>query len=272
MVGEMDFSFLLNRGRMLFSVAFEMDKQANHPACYDLLASEARIAYFVAIAKDDIPQDCWFQLTRPLIQYGGLVGLISWTGTMFEYLMPPLWMRSYANTLLEHATQVAVHCQRDYAASKGVPWGISESSSGKKDGNGNYHYFAFGVPQLAIFKPEQDGPVISPYSTLLALDVDPEAALKNVRSMQRKGWLGAYGFYEALDFTPPGGTARFAARRWSAAGWLIMRVWACSRSLIFLMKRSCKNGFTAIRECRQQNYCCRKNRRHGRIRSHRGLK
>ena len=202
MVGEMDFSFLLNRGRMLFSVAFEMDKQANHPACYDLLASEARIAYFVAIAKDDIPQDCWFQLTRPLIQYGGLVGLISWTGTMFEYLMPPLWMRSYANTLLEHATQVAVHCQRDYAASKGVPWGISESSSGKKDGNGNYHYFAFGVPQLAIFKPEQDGPVISPYSTLLALDVDPEAALKNVRSMQRKGWLGAYGFYEALDFTP----------------------------------------------------------------------
>ncbi len=202
LVDEMDFSFLLNRGRMLFSVAFEMDKQANHPACYDLLASEARIAYFIAIAKDDIPQDSWFQLTRPLIQYGGLIGLLSWTGTMFEYLMPPLWMRSYPNTLLEHAAQVAVHCQRDYAASKGVPWGISESSSSKKDGSGNYHYFAFGVPQLAIFKPEQDGPVISPYSTLLALDVHPEAALKNLRSMQRKGWLGAYGFYEALDFTP----------------------------------------------------------------------
>lgn len=202
LVDEMDFSFLLNRGRMLFSVAYEMDKQANHPACYDLLASEARIAYFVAIAKDDISQDSWFQLTRPLIQYGALVGLLSWTGTMFEYLMPPLWMRSYANTLLEHATQVAVHCQRDYAASKGVPWGISESSSSKKDATGNYYYFAFGVPQLAIFKPEQDGPVISPYSTLLALDVDPEAVLKNLRSMQRKGWLGAYGFYEALDFTP----------------------------------------------------------------------
>jgi cyclic beta-1,2-glucan synthetase len=111
-------------------------------------------------------------------------------------------MRSYANTLLEHASQVAVHCQRDYAAHKGVPWGISESSSSKKDPRGNYHYFAFGVPQLAIFKPEQDGPVISPYSTCLALDVDPEAALKNLRSMERKGWLGPYGFYEALDFTP----------------------------------------------------------------------
>jgi cyclic beta-1,2-glucan synthetase len=202
LVDEMDFSFLLNRGRMLFSVAFEMDKKANHPACYDLLASEARIAYFIAIAKDDIPQDSWFQLTRPLIQYGGLVGLVSWTGTMFEYLMAPLWMRSYPSTLLEHAAQVAVHCQRDYASSKGVPWGISESSSSKKDADGNYHYFAFGVPQLAIFKPEQDGPVISPYSTLLALDVDPQSALKNLRFMQGKGWLAAYGFYEALDFTP----------------------------------------------------------------------
>jgi len=138
---------------------------------------------------------------------------------MFEYLMPPLWMRSYANTLLEHATQVAVHCQRDYAASKGVPWGISESSSSKKDAKGDYHYFAFGVPQLAIFKPEQDGPVISPYSTLLALDVDPEAALKNLRFLQRKGWLGPYGFYEALDFTPgPDGRTRGAevVRCWMA--------------------------------------------------------
>lgn len=202
LVEEMDFSFLLNRGRMLFSVAFEMDKQQNHPACYDLLASEARIGYFVAIAKDDIPQDSWFQLSRPLMQQRGMVGLLSWTGTMFEYLMPPLWMRLYPNTLLEHAAEVAVRCQRDYAATNGVPWGISESSSSKKDASGNYFYFAFGVPQLAIFKPEQDGPIISPYSTFLALDIDPEAALKNLRYMQRKGWLGPYGFYEALDFTP----------------------------------------------------------------------
>jgi hypothetical protein len=131
-----------------------------------------------------------------------MVGLLSWTGTMFEYLMPPLWMRLYPNTLLEHAAEVAVRSQRDYAAEKGVPWGISESSSSKKDASGNYFYFAFGVPQLAIFKPEQDGPIISPYSTFLALDIDPEAALKNLRYMQRKGWLGPYGFYEALDFTP----------------------------------------------------------------------
>jgi cyclic beta-1,2-glucan synthetase len=202
LVDDMDFAFLLNRRRMLFSVAFELDKQQNHPACYDLLASEARIGYFVAIAKDDIPQDCWFQLSRPLMQYGGLTGLLSWTGTMFEYLMPPLWMRLYPNTLLEHAAQVAVQCQQSYAASRGVPWGISESSSSRREPDGNYHYFAFGVPQLAIFKPEQDGPVISPYSTFLALDIDSTAALKNLRYMQRKRWLGPYGFYESLDFTP----------------------------------------------------------------------
>ncbi len=175
---EMDFGFLLNRGRGLFSVAFELDKQKNHPACYDLLASEARIAYFISIAKDDIPQDSWFQLGRPPMQEQGMTGLLSWTGTMFEYLMPALWMRRYPNTLLERAVETAVHVQQAYAADKGVPcWGISESSSAKLDPSGNYHYFAFGVPKLAIHKPEQDGPVISPYSTFLALDIDSLAAL-----------------------------------------------------------------------------------------------
>jgi cyclic beta-1,2-glucan synthetase len=199
---EMDFSFLINRGRDLFSVAFELDKQKNHPACYDLLCSEARIAYFIAIAKDDIPQESWFQLGRPPMQDQGMRGLLSWTGTMFEYLMPALWMRLYPNTLLEDAAETAVQVQRAYAASKGVfCWGISESASIKLDESGNYHYFAFGVPQLAIFKPEQDGPVISPYSTFLALDIDSIAALRNLRKMQRKRWLGAYGFYEALDFS-----------------------------------------------------------------------
>jgi cyclic beta-1,2-glucan synthetase len=201
-VEEMDFSFLLNRNRMLFSVAYELDKQQIHPACYDLLASEARTAYFIAIAKDDIPQDCWFELGRPLIQSKGVTGLLSWTGTMFEYLMPTIWTRVYPNTLLEHATEIAVKFQREYAGAKGVPWGISECSSSKLDDGGNYHYFAFGVPDLAIHKPEQDGPVISPYSTFLALGVDPVAALKNLRYMERKHWLGPFGFYEALDFTP----------------------------------------------------------------------
>lgn len=198
---EMDFGLLLNRNRELLSVAFEVDKEQNHPACYDLLASEARTAYFVAIAKDNIPQESWFQLGRTPIQEQGMTGLLSWSGTMFEYLMPALWMRLYPNTLLERAAETAVRAQQAYAATKGVPWGISESAFSKIDDSGNYTYFAFGVPQLAIHKPERPGPVISPYSTFLALDIDSAAALRNLRYMQRKQWLGAYGFYEALDFS-----------------------------------------------------------------------
>jgi cyclic beta-1,2-glucan synthetase len=197
----MDFAFLINPGRNLLSVAFEIEKERNHPACYDLLASEARIAYFVAIAKDDIPQDSWFQLGRPPMVDDGMPGLLSWTGTMFEYLMPALWMRLYPNTLLERAAEAAVRVQRDYAASKKVPWGISESASFPIDSAGNYFYFAYGVPQLAIHKPEQEGPVISPYSTFLALSVDSAAALRNLRYMDRKRCLGSYGYYESLDFS-----------------------------------------------------------------------
>jgi cyclic beta-1,2-glucan synthetase len=202
LVNEMDFGFLLNPGRQLLSVAFELEKEHNHPACYDLLASEARIAYFVAIAKDDISQESWFQLSRPPFERQGIVGLLSWTGTMFEYLMPALWMRLYPNTLLERAAEAAVLAQRAYAAEKRVPWGISESASSKRDAAGNFNYFAFGVPELAIFKPEQDGPVISPYSTFLALNIDSVSALKNLRHMQRKNWFTSYGFYESLDFSP----------------------------------------------------------------------
>jgi len=214
---EMDFGFLLNRGRGLFSVAFELDKQQNHPACYDLLASEARIAYFIAIAKDDIPQESWFELSRPLVQEQGMTGLLSWTGTMFEYLMPTLWMHVYPNTLLQRAAETAVRVQQTYAASKGAPvWGISESASSRLDDAGNYRYFAFGVPQLAIFKPEQDTPVISPYSTFLALDIDPIAAIRNLRKMQRKRWLAAYGFYEALDYSRAQSRAPEVVRCWMA--------------------------------------------------------
>jgi cyclic beta-1,2-glucan synthetase len=215
---EMDFAFLLNRNRGLLSVAFEMEKKQIHPACYDLLASEARIAYFVAIAKDDIPQESWFELGRPPLFEDGITGLLSWTGTMFEYLMPALWMRLYPNTLLEHAAEAAVRVQRSYAGDKGVPcWGISESASSKMDAAGNYDYFAFGVPKLAIFKPDHDGPVISPYSTFLALDLSSVDGLRNLRYMQRKGWLAGYGFYEALDFSP--------SRRSQPNGCEVVRCW-----------------------------------------------
>src|ERR1022692_1157210 len=215
---EMDFSFLLNPGRGLLSVAFEVEKEHNHPACYDLLASEARIAYFVAIRKGDHPEESWFQLGRPPMVGEGMPGLLSWTGTMFEYLMPALWMRLYPDTLLERAAKAAVRSQGAYAAAKKVPWGISESASSQMDASGNYSYFAFGVPELAIHKPEQDGPVISPYSTFLALDIDPAAAMRNLRYMQRKRCLSTYGYYESLDFSP-------SCRRSQSLGFEAVHCW-----------------------------------------------
>ncbi len=197
---EMDFAFLLNRTRRLLSVGYDMDTGQLHSACYDLLATESRIAVFTAIAKDDIPQESWFLLGRPHALYRGRAVLLSWTGTMFEYLMPALWMRVYPNTLLERSSVAAVKSQRDYAAERGIAWGISESAYFRMDESGNYQYHAFGVPQLAARKVEQEAPVISPYSSFLALHVDPIAALRNLRNMQDKGWLGPYGFYEAVDF------------------------------------------------------------------------
>jgi cyclic beta-1,2-glucan synthetase len=209
LVDEMDFGFLLNRSRGMLSIGFDVEKQQLHAACYDLLASEARIAFFTAIAKDDIPQESWFQLGRAHTLDQGIAVLLSWTGTMFEYLMPTLWMRIYPNTLLERAATLAVRSQRAYAANKGIPWGISESACFKKDDAGNYEYHAFGVPQIAIHKVETDGPVVSPYSTFLALPIDPSAALLNLRKMKPSRSLGAYGFYEALDFNPSRRRSRF---------------------------------------------------------------
>ncbi len=217
---EMDFEFLMNRNRGLLSIGFDVDKQQLHDACYDLLASEARIAFFVAIAKDDIPQEAWFQLGRVQILDQGMAGLLSWTGTMFEYLMPALWMRIYPNTLLERAAVAAVRSQQAYATDKGIPWGISESSCFKLDAAGNYEYHAFGVPQLAIHKVDVDGPVVSPYSTFLALPMDSASTLRNLRKLQRKRALSTYGFYEALDFNPARSRSRLrrfeAVRCWMA--------------------------------------------------------
>ncbi len=209
LVDEMDFGILFNRSRDLLSIGIEAEKRKLHSACYDLLASEARMGYFVAIAKDDIPQESWFQLGRVQLIENGIAGLISWTGTMFEYMMPPLWMRIYPNTTLERAAMAAVRAQQVYAEKKGIPWGISESACFKLDEKGNYEYHAFGVPQLAIHKVDVEGPVVSPYSTFLALPIDSAGALRNLRKLLRKRALGAYGFYEALDFNHERSGSRF---------------------------------------------------------------
>jgi cyclic beta-1,2-glucan synthetase len=197
----MDFTFLLDKRRKLMSVGFDAQLQELQPACYDLLATESRTAIFAAIAKEDIPQDCWFRLGRAHTLDHGRPVLLSWTGTMFEYLMPGLWMRSYSNTLLARARVAAVRSQQAYAANKGVPWGISESAYCKVDEAGNYQYQAFGLPQLALMRRDSNPLVISPYSTFLALSVDHAAALRNLRRMDDMGWFGSYGFYEAADYS-----------------------------------------------------------------------
>ena len=217
---EMDFTFLLDKQRLLMSVGFDAQSNELQPYFYDLLATEPRTAVFVAIAKDDVPQEAWFRLDRPFTTDRGRPVLLSWTGTMFEYLMPSLWMRSYRNTLLDRATAAAVRSQQEYASEKGIPWGISESACARINEAGDYHYEAFGVPTLALKKSESDPLIVSPYSTFLSLRVDSRSALSNLRRMYSLGWFGPYGFYEAADFTA--GRRRFGHPRWQLVrSWMV---------------------------------------------------
>jgi hypothetical protein len=198
---EMDFSFLLNRRRKLLSVGFDADGEELHAACYDLLATESRTGVFCAIAKEDIPQESWFKLGRTHTLDRGRPVLLSWTGTMFEYLMPTIWMRTYPNTLLERTGSAVVRAQQAYTAAKRIPWGISESAHFETDPAGNFQYYAFGLPHLSLRNGELNKLVISPYSSFLALHVDAPASVRNLRKMAGDGWFGPYGFYESADYS-----------------------------------------------------------------------
>jgi cyclic beta-1,2-glucan synthetase len=215
---EMKFDFLWSPRRRLLSIGYESEKGEIHSACYDLLASESRTAAFIAIAKDEIPQETWFLLARTHTTVHGRPVLLSWTGTMFEYLMPPLWMRTYPGTLLDRSRHNAVLTQREFGAEKRIPWGISESAFATRNEEGNYHYHAFGVPQLAVFHGDVDALVVSPYSSFLALSTLPKAALENLRKMSHDGWFGEYGFYESADFGP-------SDRRRSRHDYEVVRCW-----------------------------------------------
>ena len=198
---ETEFGFLVDANRQILSIGFDMGTKKTHEACYDMLASEARIATFIAVARGDLRQESWFKLARDFAHAFGHYLLLSWTGTMFEYLMPSLWMRSFSNTLISRTQTACVGVQRDFARSMGIPWGISESGAARKDDAGHYHYHAYGVPQIALWFEATAGPVISPYSTFLALGVDCIEALHNLRRMEASGWVGPYGFYESADYT-----------------------------------------------------------------------
>jgi hypothetical protein len=198
---ETRFAFLADPGRQILSIGYDVRAHRLHEACYDMIASEARIATFMAIAGDEIPQQSWFKLGRDHTLAFGRFILLSWTGTIFEYLMPALWMRSYPDTLVSRTLAACVQVQRAFAQSLHIPWGISESGASRKDDAGHYHYQAFGIPQIALWVEATAGPVVSPYSTFLALSIDSVAAVRNLRRMAVAGWVGAFGFYEAADYS-----------------------------------------------------------------------
>ena len=199
---EMDFRFLYHPQRAVFHIGYNLDAGAMDQNYYDLLASESRIASVVAIAKGDIPQKHWMHLGRPVTQIGGMYVLLSWSGTMFEYLMPPLFLRSYPGTLLSDSSIGAVQHQIAYGKSKSIPWGISESGFYRFDNNLNYQYRAFGVPGLGFKRGLADDLVISPYASLMAVSYAPHAVIHNIDHLISHKMLGLYGVYEAIDFTP----------------------------------------------------------------------
>ena len=203
LVREMDFSFLYNRKRRALSIGYNLALERLEPACYDLLASEARIAVFIAVAKGDVPQRAWLQLGRGQARVTGERILVSWTGSMFEYLMPWLWMRHHPGTITGSSARAAVRAQRHYPRRQKVPWGISESAHWQAGEEAAYG--PFGVPDLALNRITDEKLVITPYASLLAAQADPAAAIENLRRMEQLGWLGRYGFYEAVDHSLPGG-------------------------------------------------------------------
>lgn len=201
-LAEMDFEFLYDTSRGLLSIGYDVGERRRDTSCYDLLASEARLASFLLIAQGQVPQEHWFSLGRLLTSHGGNVSLISWSGSMFEYLMPQLIMPSFENTLLAQTCKAVVSRQIEYGRQRAVPWGISESCYNATDMNQVYQYRAFGVPGLGFKRGLGDDLVIAPYATALALTVMPTEACGNLQTLAENGFLGSYGFYEAIDYTP----------------------------------------------------------------------
>jgi cyclic beta-1,2-glucan synthetase len=198
---DMDFAFLLDQDRKLLSIGYSQADNSLDASCYDLLASEARLASLFSIAKADVTTRHWFRLGRAATPVGNGSALISWSGSMFEYLMPSLVMRAPVGSLLEQTSRLVVERQMSYARSLGMPWGISESAYHARDMEFNYQYSNFGVPGLGLKRGLSENRVIAPYATGLATMVAPQAALENYAQLAKLGARGRYGFYEALDFT-----------------------------------------------------------------------
>ncbi|HWB42908.1 MAG TPA: glucoamylase family protein, partial [Gemmatimonadales bacterium] len=207
---EMDFRFLMDDDRKLFAIGFQQATHSLDTSYYDLLASEARLASFMAVAKNDVPMEHWFHLGRTLTYAAGAPALVSWSGSMFEYLMPMLIMRSFPFTLLAQTCEGAVSRHRTYGAERRVPWGVSESAYNVRDRHHVYQYRAFGVPDLALKRGLGRELVVAPYASALAAMLSPEPALANLTQLELLGLLGPYGFRDAIDYTRPDTGQTFA--------------------------------------------------------------
>ena len=201
LASEINMAFLYDPIRRLFGTGYTVGSPMIFASHYDLLASECRVGSLVAIAKGEVPVDHWFVLGRPRIATPSRQALLSWSGTMFEYLMPVLFTEAFENSLLAEAAAKAVDAQIDFGETNKLPWGISECAYSALDSNQIYQYRAFGIPSLALNPDADAGPVVAPYATALALMVDPVRALANLRRLEKEGATGAMGFYDAIDYT-----------------------------------------------------------------------
>ncbi|HEX6168476.1 MAG TPA: glucoamylase family protein [Chitinophagaceae bacterium] len=199
---DVEYDFLYERSTNLLRIGYNVDEQRKDNSYYDLLASEARLGIYVAISQGKLPQESWFALGRLLTNSGGDPILLSWSGSMFEYLMPQLIMPTYENTLLHQTNIATVNRQIEYAEQRDVPWGISESGYNAVDAHMNYQYRAFGVPGLGLKRGLEEDIVIAPYASMLALTVSPVRACNNLQLLAKNSAAGEYGFYEAIDYTP----------------------------------------------------------------------
>ena len=231
-LARMEYGFLYDPARHLLAIGYNVGERRRDPSYYDLLASEARFASFVAIAQGQLPQENWFALGRLLTSSGGQRVLLSWSGSMFEYLMPLLVMPTYENTLLDRTARVSVARQIAYGKLRGVPWGISECGYNSVDASLNYQYRAFGVPGLGLKRGLADDLVVAPYASALAMIVEPEESCLNLQRLAADGLAGRFGLYEAIDFTP----ARLPRGQQSA---IVRSFMAHHQGMILLSHRAC---------------------------------
>ncbi len=198
----MDFGLLYDSETRTFYIGYNVSSDRMDLHHYDLLATEARLASYFAIAKRDVPTEHWFHLGRPITRTGGGLTALSWNGSMFEYLMPSLLLRSDSGRLLGQSERAAVAVQQRYGEKLGLPWGVSESAYATRDAEHRYQYQAFGVPGLGLKRGLSEHYVVAPYASALALAVSPCEAVQNLRRLEKLGLRGRYGFFESVDFTP----------------------------------------------------------------------